>query len=213
MSRFLYPSIPLPGEIAYLCRSIHWQLSSVEALEALHGRNSSPRLTGRVDDILLANIIQAGLRAPDHAQLRPWRIFVVAGEARRRLGDLFVKAGLAADPQASPENLAKLRSKPLRAPLLLIVAASPTAHPKVPRIEQLLSAAALVQNMSLAAHAQGLGAIWRTGSMAYDRTVAEGLRLKEGEVIVGFLYIGEIDGRTKSLPQLVMDDYVEHWQG
>ena len=185
----------------------------MEALEALHGRQSSPRLTGKVDELLLENIIQAGLRAPDHAQLRPWRILVVTGDARHKLGELFVKAGLAANPQASPASLEKLRNKPLRAPLLLIVAAIPKEHSKVPPIEQLLSAAAMLQNMSLAAHAQGLGAIWRTGSMAYSPTLAQSLRLAEGATIVGFLYIGQLVGAGKNLPQLATDDYVEYWQG
>ncbi len=182
----------------------------VEALEALHGRNSAARLTGDVAATALENILKAGLRAPDHAQLRPWRILVVTGAARHSLGALFALAG---EPTAAPDKLARLRSKPLRAPVVIIVAASPTEHPKVPRIEQLLSAAAVVQNMSLAAHAQGLGAIWRTGGMAYDPTVAKGLGLEEGEQIVGFLYIGEIDGRTKNLPQVAVADYVEYWQG
>ncbi len=185
----------------------------MEALEALHSRNSAVRLTGEVDATALENILKAGLRAPDHAQLRPWRILIVAGEARHQLGTLFAEAYLAGEPAATAAQLARLRSKPLRAPLVITVVASPTEHPKVPRIEQLFSAAALVQNMSLAAHAQGLGAIWRTGGMAYDPTVAKGLGLGEGEQIVGFLYLGEIEGKPKNLPQIAVADYVEHWAG
>jgi len=52
----------------------------VDALDALHKRVSSPRLSGDVDPKALENILRAGLRAPDHAQLRPWRFLTVSGD-------------------------------------------------------------------------------------------------------------------------------------
>jgi nitroreductase len=61
---------------------------------------------------------------------------------------------------------------------------------KIPEIEQMLSAGAAAQNILLAAHGFGFGAIWRTGAPAYDPEVAKGLGLPESARIVGFLYIG-----------------------
>ncbi|MEK9823587.1 MAG: nitroreductase family protein, partial [Gammaproteobacteria bacterium] len=86
-----------------------------------------------------------------------------------------------------------------------------TEHPKVPEVEQVLSAGAVAQNMLIAAHALGLGAMWRTGSMAYDAIVNEGLGLAANEQVVGYLYLGEIDGRQKPLPSLDVEAYVQHW--
>lgn len=187
--------------------------TDVKALDALHSRNSAPRLKGTVSEKQLDNILKAGLRAPDHAQLRPWRIFIVERDARERLGELFAQAKLTRDPDQSPEQLAKLKSKPLRAPLVIVVAAKVTAHEKVPEIEQMLSAGAVAQNMLVAAHAQGLGAMWRTGEMAYDAVVHKGLGLRENEKIVGFLYIGEIDGRTKEIQEIEVSKFVSKWDG
>ena len=183
----------------------------MDALKALHSRNSSPRLTGSVGPAILDDIIKAGLRAPDHAQLRPWRLLVVEGEGREELGALFARAKQARDPGLSPLQLGKLKAKPLRAPLVLVVAARVVEHPKVPEIEQLLSAGAAMQNMLLAAHALGLGAMWRTGEMAYDPVVHEGLGFDRNEKIVGFLYIGEVEGKRKPLPMLNVDDFVTRW--
>ncbi len=184
----------------------------MKALDALHGRNSAPRLKGKVTEEQLDNILKAGLRAPDHAQLRPWRILVIEGEAREKLGALFAQAKLTNEPDQSPEQLERLKNKPLRAPLIIVVAARHTAHEKVPEIEQMLSAGAAAQNMLIAAHAQDLGAMWRTGAMAYDAVVHKGLGLKENEKIVGFLYIGEIDGRVKEIQHLEISQFVSRWE-
>lgn len=184
---------------------------TLEALEAIQTRNSSPRLTGSVSKEALEEMLKAGLRAPDHAQLRPWKILVVEGEGRERLGELFARAKLTAHPEVTAEALAKLKMKPLRAPVILIVAAKITEHPKVPEIEQLLSAGAVAQNMLIAAHAQGYGAMWRTGEVTFDDVVRQGLGLADNEKIVGFLYVGEVEGRQKTLPEMNLDDFVVHW--
>lgn len=185
--------------------------NNLDALEALQTRNSAARLTGSVSEEALSEMIKAGLRAPDHAQLRPWRIVVIEGEGRDRLGALFAQAKLTANPDESAEALAKLRGKPLRAPMIIVVAAKITEHPKVPEIEQILSAGAVAQNMLVAAHALGYGAMWRTGEMTFNRVVGEGLGLDERDQIVGFLYVGEIEGRQKSLPEMNPEDFVTRW--
>ncbi|HVF17610.1 MAG TPA: nitroreductase family protein, partial [Steroidobacteraceae bacterium] len=46
------------------------------------------------------------------------------------------------------------------------------------------------QNMFLAAHALGYGAMWKTGAVAYDRNAKEMLGLAAEDHIVGLLYLG-----------------------
>ena len=75
----------------------------------------------------------------------------------------------------------------------------------------MLSAGAAAQNICVAAHAIGFGAIWRTGDMAYDPIVADGLGLTDREKIVAFIYIGEVDGRQKALPEIKLEDHVVYW--
>ena len=67
--------------------------------------------------------------------------------------------------------------------------------------------------MLLAAHPQGVGAMWRTGGMAYNRIVQEGLGLESNESIVGYLYLGQIDGRSKSIEPPDIDAYFQEWHG
>ncbi|MBB3103619.1 nitroreductase family protein [Azomonas macrocytogenes] len=183
----------------------------MEALELLSGRVSvaglcEPAPTPEQLDIMF----RAALRAPDHALLRPWRFLTIAGEGRERLGELFARA-LARDPQVQPAALDKARKTPLRAPLLIVVIASPKPHPKVPEIEQLLAAGCAAHGLLLAAHAQGIGAIWRTGEFAYDSFVARGLGLEAHERIIGFIYAGTPEVGLRTAPALERANFVGAW--
>ena len=184
----------------------------MNALEALLTRSSAPRL-GDPEPApqQLENICRAALRAADHAMLRPWRFLIVRGESRARLGQVFVDAALSSDPDLDSREQDRLRAKTLRAPMIIIVVSRHKEHPKVPPVEQDLSAGAAAQNMLVAAHAQGIGAMWRTGSMAYHPGVMAGLGLAENEKIIGFLYIGTITGNAKTLRPEEPADYFREW--
>lgn len=181
----------------------------MDAITALHTRTAAPRLEEPAPgDAALDQILRAGLRAPDHQMLRPWRFLVVEGQARYKLGQLFVDALL---PQ-TPEETTKLQTSPLRAPLIIIAVATIKEHPKVPAIEQIASGAAAMQNMSVAAHALGFGSIWKTGAVAYDPRVKLALGLKETDAIVGYLYVGTPTTRVRHAPILKMSDFVVYWK-
>ncbi len=163
----------------------------MDVLEAITTRTSVTALSEPgPSDAQIAALLQAGACAPDHGRLRPWRFLVVRGKARDDLGELIAAATRARQPDASEDTLERERRKPLRAPLIVIVAVVPTLQSKIPEIEQMLAGGAAAQNILLAAHALGYGAIWRTGAPAYDPEVAKGLGLPPEARIVGFLYIG-----------------------
>jgi nitroreductase len=184
----------------------------MEALDALLNRVSLGRLLEPAPDAAQRELLfRAALRAPDHGYLRPWRFLTIEGEARAKLGELFVSALLAKDPQAPEAAITKARAMPLRAPLMVVVIVTLQAGHKVPEVEQLLSAGCAAHGILLAAHAQGLGAMWRTGEMAYDRNVAAGLGLGEQERIVGFLYLGSVEGERRAAPELAPADFVKAW--
>ncbi len=167
----------------------------MDALTALLTRTSPVKLTGpgptRVE---LRGMLEAALRAPDHGRLRPWRFIVVTGPARERLGEVLAEALRRRDPGAPEPLLQKERGKPLRAPVVVVVVASVVPdHPKIPRVEQLISAGTAAQNLQLAAHATGFGCMWRTGPAAYDPAVKNALGLAASDEIVGFMHIGNVD--------------------
>lgn len=184
----------------------------MNAIEALHQRSSMPRLGEPAPSPqALDNIFKAALRAADHGLLRPWRFLVIQGESLQKLGQLFADAARHKNADLSEAELEKIRSKPLRAPLIVVTISSPKEHPKIPEFEQDLSAAAATQNMLLAAFAQDLGAMWRTGSMAYDPVVKKGLGLEGSEKIIGFLYLGAAAAPGKKILNEDPADFVRQW--
>ena len=159
----------------------------------------------------LRNIQQAAFRAADHARMRPWRFLMLEGDTRDKLGELFIKAAASKSEELTDKQKQRIASKPLRAPMIMIVIASLKQNPKVPDIEQIISAGATTQNMITAAYAQGIGAIWRTGDVAYDQIVMDGLGLSKNEQIVGFLYLGTMPVDGLEAPVLEVDDYFQTW--
>ena len=50
-------------------------------------------------------MLKAGMRAPDHGQLRPWRVVVIEDKSREKLGALFAQAKLTRDPDVTRAQL------------------------------------------------------------------------------------------------------------
>lgn len=161
-------------------------------IESILARSAQSKLQEPApDDALLNTLIACAASAPDHALLRPWRFLAIRGAGRQALGDLFLKAAMADQADAMDEEaMQRLQAKALRAPLILVAITQVKEHPKVPPIEQVMSAAAGVGYLLLALQSAGFGGIWRTGPMARHPVVARGLGLADAEQINGFIYIG-----------------------
>jgi nitroreductase len=164
----------------------------MDLLEALRTRRSIGKLGGEVSDAEVRELVEAAIWAPNHRLTEPWRFTVLRGAARERLGHAW--AALAAgestlEGERLEAFLAREAAKPLRAPVVIVVSARTDPDPVV-AAEDFAATAAAVQNLLLAAHALGLGAIWRTGEMAFRREIAEHLGLDPGDRIVAFVYLG-----------------------
>ena len=186
----------------------------MQALENLTTRTSAAGLIDPApDNAALKQIFGAAAAAPDHGRLRPWKFICIRGAARNAFGDLLAKTLRARQPEVSGDELEREKAKALRAPLIVAVAAVLKEHPKIPQVEQLLAAGAAAQNVLLAAHALGFGAVWKTGAPAYDTAVKQALGLAPSDAIVGFLYLGSL---AKPLPPRPVADptaYVQEWTG
>lgn len=187
----------------------------MDVIEFLRTRASVPadRLVEPAPgDAQIETLVGAAVTAPDHGGLQPWRFIVIRGDARSRLGEVFAEAARQRAPQTDAGTLEKLRQKPLRAPLIIAVAAAVDAdHPKVPVIEQLQSASAAAQQLQLAAAALGFGSIWLTGAPAHDPAVAEALGLDFDDRLVGFIYLGTAAGPVTAPPRPDPAGFIREW--
>ena len=192
----------------------------MDTLTAIHQRRSIGRLGPPApSDDDLRTILEAAVVAPDHDELRPWRMVVLAGDAKVAFGEVLAQAYDARCAAAGAEPVPAKREKELtklgRAPLVLVVAAVHRPSDKIPFEEQYAAVAAAAQNILLAATALGYGSMWRTGDPAYDPMVKDALGLAPEDAIVGFVYLGSPlpDGRPPSeRPPVDLDAVVTTWQ-
>ena len=110
----------------------------------------------------------------------------------------------------SEEIINKYKNAPYRAPKIIILVNTFKEHPKVPSIEQKLSTATAAQNISLALNAMKYSCIWRTGKLAFNKTIQEKLGLSSNQEILGYLYVGTEVGKKKKIPSLDIDDFVSY---
>ena len=181
---------------------------NTDTLALLQTRNSHARLAepGPTREEI-ETMVMAGMRAPDHGLLRPWRFVAIEGDARVRFADVLIESNKLLDI-TDEAKLQKAEKAPLRAPLILAVLLAYQDHPKIDRNEQIGSAAAAAYAVSLAANALGYGTMWRTGAYAMDPYVIGALGGKESDEVIGFIYIGTREGPEKPLPELDRSDFL-----
>ncbi len=190
----------------------------MEAFEAILRRRSIGRLAepGPSGDDL-RRILEAAAAAPDHGELRPWKLVVLEGAAKDAFGEVLADAYLdrCESMGAAPTQgqLDKERTKLGRAPVVVVVAAVHRHSDKIPWEEQVASAAAAAQNILVSATALGYGSMWRTGDASFDLRVKSALGLSPHDAIIGFLYLGTISDEAAKPPRRPnLDGLVEHWQ-
>lgn len=180
----------------------------MDALDLLLNRRSIARLSAPAPEgKVLENIIRAGLRAPDHAGLTPWRFVISQGEGLQKLANILVDAAKA--DNRDDAVIEKAGHAPFRAPMVITVIAKVTEHDKVPAFEQYLSAGCAAHAMQMAAVAQGYQGFWRSGKWMFHEKVRDAFKLKGEDKIVGFLYLGTPGCTPMKVPERELSKFVE----
>ena len=170
-------------------------------LAAVANRRSHSKVTEEAPTrVELLALLAAAARAADHAALRPWRLIELRGEARERLGDALVEASA-----RTGEEAAKLRLKPLRAPLLVAVVACRRNDTSVQVWEQDAATAGVAHLLSLLLADAGWGVMWRTGAYTRSAAVRVAHGLADSEELLGWLYIGGVPAECKVGNRAVLD--------
>ncbi len=189
----------------------------MDTIDALMSRDSVPPrllLEPAPGSDILDKVLATAMRAPDHGAIQPWRFHIVRGEARARLGELFVEALLKREPDAPEAAIEKERKRPSYAPLVIVACAEITPdNPKVPEAEQIVSTGAAVQNIMNAAHSQGFGSFLSTGQNARDPLVKRAFNLSDKDSIVGFIYIGTAKAGLSAKLRPDHAEFTTEWTG
>lgn len=146
----------------------------------------------------LQRLVQAALTAPDHNDLRPWRLIVIGDDQRGALADLFEACARDRTPPPEAHHLIRAREKAFRAPTLLLAVLRHRPHDdEVPTTERAVTLGAALMAMLLAAHGLGYGAMLTSGRSVRTPRFARAFGLDAEEEAVCFISIGSVHARNR----------------
>lgn len=153
----------------------------MDLFDAIHHRRShrlyKPDLPSRE---VLERVIDAGLWAPSGTNAQAWEITVLAGKQK----DEFVELACGCIPHMEPllekagvpekgRQMVRGFFKNLGgAPVVIAVTIYKAPDPEM-QMANIQSGAALMQNLLLAAHAEGLGTCWMTGILFVEKQLLD----------------------------------------
>lgn len=158
----------------------------------------------------IETILRCAIRVPDHKKLTPWRIQVVQGESQNKLGKIFAEVFQEENPDADSTRIEFERNRPARTPLLLIVSTKIESD-KAPRWEQILSGAAVCQNIIIAASALGYASQWLSEWVNFSGAIKAHLGITNGDEILGYIYIGTAEEAPTERPRPELEDIVSYF--
>jgi len=186
---------------------------SKDLLDFLLWRRSVPPrrlLAPGPSDEELSQIVAAGLRAPDHGSLRPWRLLLL--DDRERLADAFAAAEVELRPTVAQERVHRARERAWAGPALLALAACiHRSHEIVPEHEQWIAIGTAVQQMLLAAEAMGYAGSLLSGEKVSTLALRHALNLGEAERLVGFLTFGTAAKVERPAPRVAPEAMLRRW--
>jgi len=145
----------------------------MEALEAIHTRRSIRKYQDKpVPDELIQRILAAAMSAPSANNTQPWHFVVITD-----------REVLAQIPKVNPNA-----TMATDAPLAILVCGDVTLA-MAPGY-WVVDCSAAVENLLLAAHAVGLGAVWMTGPMQAKREIEKALKVPPEMDVVAFIPVG-----------------------
>jgi len=184
----------------------------MELMEAIKGRRSIRKYTSRpVDDKSLNTILEAARQAPSWANTQCWRFVVVQdSQLRNKLADTGIEVA-----QGKPNRGAETMRV---TPIAIVVCAEmrkagySIKEPIEPVTDKgdwyMYDVALAMQNLTLAAHALGLGTV-HIG--AFDAIkVAEILGVPEGYAVVAMTPLGYPDESPKARPRKELNEIVSY---
>jgi nitroreductase len=147
----------------------------------------------KVDDAIVAQIVENATWAPSHGQTEPWRFVVFTDEGLQKLAtfqaELYKKEAGENFKEATYQNLL---TNPLKASHVIALCLKRDPNKKFPEVEEIAAVSCAVQNIYLSTTAYGIGGYWTTGGVTYKPSAKEFFGLGEDDKLLGFFYLGHV---------------------
>ena len=169
------------------------QQTFIDFLKTRRSVTAKKMTSGKVSEEHLQQILEVGIRVPDHGALKPWKLSVITGLRRKQLDEeVIFTEFMRENPDASAESQLIEKTRLQRADAVIAVISSPVQHKSIPLWEMQSSAGAVCTTLLYAAQSLDYAAQWLTEWYAYNNNLLKNLGGEIGkDQIAGFIYIGE----------------------
>jgi nitroreductase len=147
-------------------------------------------------------ILELAVLAPNHRMTEPWGFVVLGPEARRRFGAIRGdrRAGKIEDPTAAEAVRRKSIAEAVGIPLMIAFTQRLDPNEEV-REEDFASVYMAIQNVLLAATAEGIGTHVKTGAILNAAETRAALGVQESERVVALVDFGRLDEERERAPR------------
>ena len=191
--------------------------SSVSVYDAIFRRRNVKEFTGEpVSDETLERLFSTAVWAPNHRLTEPTRFFAIRKDSpmRQKIADVAWQTTY--DGVVNPNPVQKQRSadasrdRVLNAPAMVYVYSLTGDNEEVTQ-ENYATSCCAVQNIALAAVAEGLNLDWSTGGLTKLPDLAQTLGADEDWTMVGVVFIGKADAvpNTERMPHTEVVSWLE----
>lgn len=158
---------------------------------------------------IVEQILENAKWAPTHKLTEPWRFKVFREKGLEKLSDELVKIydQIVPKEKQTDRKRTKIKTNPLKSDTVIAICMQRDLEERIPEWEEIASVACAVQNMLLTAEAYEVGAYWSSPKMIYH--LQNFLKLKEGEICLGFMYMGYFDPQEFSVSRAPISEKVE----
>ena len=191
--------------------------SSVSVYDAIYRRRNVKEFTGEpVSDDTLERLFSAAIWAPNHRMTEPTRFFAIRKDSPMRHKIAEVAWQTAFDGVVNPNPVQKQRSadasrdRVLNAPAMVYVYSIMGVNEEVTQ-ENYATSCCAVQNIALAAVAEGLYMDWSTGGLTKLPDLARTLGAEEDWTMVGVVFLGKSNSvpNTQRMPHTEVVSWLE----
>lgn len=165
----------------------------MHVMEAIENRRSIKKFTARaITRADIEPLLEAAVLAPNHGMTEPWGFIVMGEAARRAYGEVLGarRSARIEDPALAATTVERAVKSAVETPAIIAVTVALDDDPET-REEDYAATYMAIQNMTLAAVANGLGTHVKTGAIMDDPRLREALGVDEGRRIAALVFVGE----------------------
>ncbi|ATH94772.1 NAD(P)H nitroreductase [Bacillus glycinifermentans] len=139
---------------------------------------------------VVLELLEDAVYAPNHKLTEPWRFVYVGTESgKQKHADNLDKALQEIKPDRSEEQIKKFRDHIMSVPAFLFVILKEDENERV-RNDDFAAVSCLIQNLQLLAWEKGIGMVWKSGQVLYNRTLQQLMGLDSNERFAAILQLG-----------------------